>query len=336
MPLYETEVLRVPPSWWDREISSGRCESLCLYQTTSWALRLNQLLGHEPQYIVVSDKAVPLAMIVIFVARAARGDGFQGGLRHFAGKIGLRPSSSLIWYGQPVLSEALPVGDERNVLVSLARALDVLRRTLRLRISAGQWPLDQAAALPPDWTMRTWGTFRVDLRSGTGILFEKFKQSARKGIRRAVRDNIVVRRIETLDELREYYVFVEECSERYGKKVHGFDDFGTMWKYLRGYGTFETFVAEHDGKMIAGLSVWGSNGNLCEIGSFQSQDAFERKLFGPDLLKWTIMQWACEQGHVSFDLGGVNPKPVDEKELNIRRFKEKWGGEYSEYLIVSA
>ncbi len=151
-----------------------------------------------------------------------------------------------------------------------------------------------------------------------------------------MRDKISVRKIETLDELRAYYDFVEECSKRYGKKVYGFDDFGTMWKYLRGAGTFETFVAEHDGKMIAGLSVWGSNGKLCEIGSFQSQDAYERKLFGPDLLKWTIMQWACEQDHVSFDLGGVNPEPVDEKELNIRRFKEKWGGEYSEYLIVSA
>jgi lipid II:glycine glycyltransferase (peptidoglycan interpeptide bridge formation enzyme) len=59
-------------------------------------------------------------------------------------------------------------------------------------------------------------------------------------------------------------------------------------------------------------------------------------LFGPDLLKWSIMQWACEQGNVSFDLGGVNPEPVDEKELNIRRFKEKWSGAYSEYLLVSA
>jgi hypothetical protein len=242
----------------------------------------------------------------------------------------------LIWYGQPVLSAALPACDEGKALESLARTLNELRHTLRLGISAGQWPLDQAAALPQGWAMRTWGTFRVDLRPGADVLFEKFKQSARKGIRRAVRDNIVVRKINTLDQLREYYIFVEECSKRYGKHVYGFDDFGTMWKYLRTVGIFETFVAEHDGKMIAGLSVWGSNGKFCEIGSFQSQDAYERKLFGPDLLKWTIIQWACEQGHISFDLGGVNPKPVDEKELNIRRFKEKWGGEYSEHLIVSA
>jgi hypothetical protein len=336
MSPYETEVSTESPPWWDQEIRSARCGDLCLYQTTPWALRLNELLGYEPRYLVVSDKAVPKAMIVIFVAGAVRGEGFRGGLRHWAGKLGLLPNRFLIWHGQPAVSATLSVCEEREALESLARGLNALSKTLRLGISSGKWPLDHAAALPPAWSTRRWGTFRVDLRPGADILFEKFKQSARKGIKRAIRDNIVVRKIGTLNELREYYVFVEECSKRYGKQVYGFDDFATMWNYLRTSSIFETFVAEHDHKMIAGLSIWGSNGSFCEIGSFQSQDAYERKLFGPDLLKWRIMQWACEQGHLSFDLGGVNPKPVIEKEVNIHRFKEKWGGEYSEHLIVSA
>src|SRR5207248_6271924 len=226
MSSYEIGISEAPPPWWDQAICSGRCGDLCLYQTTSWAMRLHELLGYEPRYLVVSGNAAPLAMIVIFVARGVSGDGFRGGLRHLAGKLGLRPNRFLVWHGQPVLSAALSVRDEREVMEAFARAVDELRRTLRLGIGAGQWPLDHAAALPSRWGARRWGTFRVDLRPGADVLFEKFKQSARKGIRRAVRDNIVVRKINTLDELREYYVFVEECSKRYGKKVYGFDDFG--------------------------------------------------------------------------------------------------------------
>ena len=292
-------------------------------------------MGHEPRYIAVRDELGRGVMLAIFRAAINSDDSLKGMLRKLAARIGIRPAETLLWYGHPVFTANSAVENDEIVLTALGQAIEKMRNAAGLGIGSGRWPL-QHSTLPSNWSTRTWGTYRLDLRRSPEAIFRNFKSSAHKAIRRAERDQISVRQIETLDELRTYYRFAEECSQRYGKMLLGFDDFATMWKYLRPAGIFETFVAEHESKMIAGLSVWGAGGNICEIGSFQSQEAFEKKLFGPDLLKWRIIQWACERGYNSFDLGGVNPVPSDEKERNIRRFKEKWAGEYSEYLIVSA
>ena len=328
---YQTEILKSAPIWWDDEVRSGRCESLCLFHTTPWAERLQVLLGYEPKFLVVHDSAGPRAMAVAFVTFERRGVLFD-----VLATIGWPARKSLLWHGQPVIARNTPAEDESAIFSLIGRMLNELCHSEKAMISAGQWPIAHAAAIPSRWSRRLWGTYRIDLGLDPDALFRSFKQSARKAIRRAQRDGILVRQVETLVELRDYYAFAVECAKRYGKSLHGFEDFATMWTYLRKEDIFETFAAVHDGQIIAGLSVWGSNGELQEIGSFQSQSAYEQKMFGPDMLKWHIINWAHDLGYQSFDLAGVNPDTQDQKEINIRRFKEKWGGAYSEYFIVSS
>ncbi len=198
--------------------------------------------------------------------------------------------------------------------------------------ASGRWPGRKPC--PRSWRTRRWATLKLDLRPGPEALREGFKPAARKAIARAERDGITVRRIESLEELERYYRFAEDCSRRYGKRLYGFRDFSTIWELIRPVGVFETFAAEHRGETIAGLSVWGCGKSIGELGSFQSERSFREKLYGPDLVKWELIRWACAAGLESYDLAGINPQPASEKESGIRRFKEKWGGAWEEYLLV--
>ena len=117
--------------------------------------------------------------------------------------------------------------------------------------------------------------------------------------------------------------------------MYGFLDFETMWRHFRPNAVFETFVAEKSNVPIAGLSVWGYNGIIAELGSFQSEKGFVEKLYGSDLIKWEVLRWGSEQGYRAFDLAGISPKPQDAKERGIRQFKEKWGGQLKAYYTAS-
>ena len=96
---------------------------------------------------------------------------------------------------------------------------------------------------------------------------------------------------------------------------------------------FETFVATVDDEMVASLGVWGYNGYISELGSFQSNKNVNEHLFGTDAVKWEVIRWGSQQGFREFDLTGTveNATP---KELAIRQFKEKWGGDVRPYLVV--
>lgn len=202
-------------------------------------------------------------------------------------------------------------------------------------VAPSEIPISPGVSIPADWERGHWATFLVDLQQSEDALWRKLKKTARKAIRDAQKNGIVVRQISSLEDLRAYHDFARKCALRYRKRLHDFVDFETMWRHFRSNAIFETFVAEKDGVRLAGLSVWGYHGIISELGSFQSEQSFNEKLYGSDLIKWEVLRWGSRQGYRVFDLAGVNPEPQSPKERGIRQFKEKWGGRYQPYWIVS-
>lgn len=320
---------------WNEFIFTGNAEPLHLYHTTSWAARLVELLAYEPIYFVLKRNGAPCIALVGFIDRGINlipGDhckNFLRRLRAIAYGIGIlrRP---VIWFGQPIR-----FADSDNIVyVHLGEKLQEHFDANRLVLGRGEWPSTQSIALPKKWKSKNWATYKIDLSPTSDEIFQKFKSSAKKEIRKATARGVVVRQIENLKELAEYYSFAEECSKRYNKALFGFNDFRTMWVYLRQGGHFETFVARYEGKIIAGLSVWADKYNSLEIGSFQSEDCYRLKLGGADAVKWAAIQWTKSAGMKQFDLAGVNPSPSDPKEAGIRSFKEKWSSDLHKYLII--
>jgi len=330
MPL-EVDISRTPCTDWNNRILSGHSESLLLYHTTLWAERFKKLAGYTPYYITVSNSGSPLLALLAMRIPLIQPYALSSWRDYLslAKRIGLGPRKTYGWHGQPVILGV----ESDSAYAMLAQALLAFETENKMHLDFGQWPTSFGHVLPDKWQGKCWGTYKIDLSVAPEESMAGFKNAARKAIKKSWADNITVRRLTNLDELKEYFIFAQACAKRYGKTNLYWKDYELCWNcFQKDQGIFETFVAEHDSQIISGLSVYGFAGHIMEIGSFQSEFAFKKKLYGPDLIKWEIIKWGHENHMLSFDLAGVNPTPANTKETNIRRFKEKWGGKYHEFL----
>lgn len=330
---YTVDIATTPPPGWDAMIAAGQTDSLPLYHTTLWANRFRDLTRCRPYYLRVLDDGSPLLALLLLRFPLVRPYELQSFRDYLvlAKKICLGPRKTCGWHGQPVAMGA----PSPDAYLALARALSDHARGHGWRLAFGQWPVAAADALPDGWRRAPWGTIKVALSGDAETAMASFKPAARKAIRKATADGITVRRVDSLDGLREYFRFALESAKRYGKTNLYWKDYELCWRHFRKEpGIFETFAAERDGRILSGLSVYGFAGHIMELGSFQSEYAFQEKLYGADLIKWECIRLGQASGWKSFDLAGVNPAPATDKEANIRRFKEKWGGRYLEFLTL--
>jgi len=328
---------RVEAKEWNAWVSKASWGTI--FQTSFWADRLCELWDCQPYFFTVYSKSVnvPVLALLGFDIRSdvVRDKHVQlirrleNSARKIQGKY-----RRFQWFGQPALLNPETGAGAYKVLFS--RLEDFCRTNKIPTIGPSEIPTLAAALLPSEWQRTEWATFIVDLQQSEQALWRNLKKTARKAIRSARENGLLVRQILSLEDLRAYYDFAARCALRYGKNMHGFVDYETMWRYLRPNAIFETFVAEKEGTLIAGLSVWGFNGIIAELGSFQSERGFTEKLYGSDLIKWEVLRWGSQQGCRAFDLAGVSPKPQTAKEQGIRQFKEKWGGLFQSYYTVSS
>lgn len=331
------EILRsAEPTVWNDWISQAEWGTIC--QTTFWSDRLSELWDCQPYFFIVStgDGDLPALVLLGFDIHSdliiSEDTSFSTRIMEIPRKL-LRTRRRFQWFGQPALIS--PEAREEAYRFLLSEISRFARVNQIRAVGPSEVPVWAGGLLPADWDRREWATLLVDLRQSEDALWKNLKKTARKAIRYARERGVVVRQISSLEDLRAYYDFACKCAARYDKQMYGFVDYETMWRHFRRHAIFETFVAEKDGEPLAGLSVWGYNGIVSEVGSFQSDRSFREKLYGSDLIKWEVLHWCSKQGYRTFDLAGVNPEPRTQKERGIRQFKEKWGGQYQPYCIVS-
>jgi hypothetical protein len=337
MPGLKVEIRRsIDAALWNTWISGAQWGTI--FQTTFWADRLRELWDCQPYFFLVNSGNFDLPTLVLlgFNVRSdlivSEDTPLSARVKEIPRKLlGMRRRFQ--WFGQPGLVSSGPNEDAyRLLLLEISR---FCRANKIPAVAPSEMPIYLTGSMPADWEKKQWATYLVDLRQGEDALWKNLKKTARKAVRYAQEDGIVVRQIRSLEDLRAYYDFACVCAGRYGKKMHGFVDFETMWRHFRPNAIFETFVAEKDSEPLAGLSIWGYHGIISELGSFQSERSFREKLYGSDLIKWEVLRWGSAQGYRTFDLAGVNPEPQTQKEQGIRQFKEKWGGQYQPFWYAS-
>lgn len=332
MFLKSVEQKYTAPSKWNEWVASS--PNATLFQTTYWADRLVDLLGFEPKYLTLHERNNPVPVALLLYFRAAYNHLYYW-KKPFGGivlAILKRLVPVYLWHGGPLVLQGNPI----TIIPSLLSEVEKRAKIERIAyIQPSEVTTIGVCYTPDGWDKKVWATYRVDLQPDEETLWRNLKNSARKAVKRAQRDGVTVRRISSLEELRDYYYFAAQCAKRLGKRMYGFDDFATMWKHFHDNAVFEVFVAYHRGEKIAGLGIWGFSGIIGELGAFQSAEAYEKKLYGQDLIKWNVIRWGHRQGFRRLDLAGVNPNPQTPKEGGIRQFKEKWGGKYVEYPIIS-
>lgn len=308
-----------------------------LMQTTHWAEIVADYHGHTPVYVQVFDGELPVGALLMFVEPY-----FQMLTRAshpVSHKLVKRALPVLRWKRGPI------VPDEGRRVEVLDALLSGLRDNARNSRAVGvieatclpdMVQADCAGLLPGAGAWHLHGTFLVDLSVGEEAIWASMKKVARKAVRRAEGQGIVVRRLTAAEDLDKVWRMLTEGWERLGTKYGRRRDFlDVIWRGLHPAGYCEFFLAELEGEPVGSMGVWQYNGYVYEFFSGRAHVADEGRLNVGDAIKWAIIQWGCAQGHRIYDLAGVAPVPKDAKETGIFSFKQKWGGVYAEYAVFS-
>ena len=174
-------------------------------------------------------------------------------------------------------------------------------------------------------TTDVWATFLIDL-SDDNILQNMDKHSAQNNIRRAEEKQVFV-----MKNIDDYFLLFQAQRRRNGIELTR-NDFDIFYNLITPLG-LECFVAYWNYVPVGGIMVSSFNGWINEWGIARTDIDTKEKLYAQDLLKWKVIEWGKKNKFRYYDLTGVNPNPTTEKDKNLFRYKEKFGGNLIKYGV---
>ncbi len=178
-----------------------------------------------------------------------------------------------------------------------------------------------------------YATVLVDLSPSLEDIMKNLNQKGRHAIRRAERDGVTVKAVDSTDEnCQTMFELFQETSAGAGFVIRSpqyYRDF-----YNRYGENGQLFFAYFEGKPVAGAyaMVQGEKSMYKDGASVR-----ERTAYGAShLLQWHVIQWAKEKGSKEHDLAGCPPiaeiKNPDHPFYGMGRFKTSFNKTVTEYV----
>lgn len=243
------------------------------------------------------------------------------------------PLLGKIWY--------LPKGPDATTKAQLVHILEELRPFAK---KAGVFSVKIEPELPHDTDMASVGfrtkpvqynfsTVLVDLSPSLDDILMGFNQKGRHALRRAERDGVVVKAVESTDEnCKVMYTLLQETGKGAGFPIRHERYYGNFYRRYGKNG--QLFLAYFEGRPVAGAfaMVQGQKSMYKDGASVRDRPAYGAS----HLLQWHVIKWAKEMGSKQHDLAGAPPlTDVHNKQhplYNIGRFKRQFNDEVTEYV----
>ncbi len=169
----------------------------------------------------------------------------------------------------------------------------------------------------------------LDIRPTEEELLAQMKEKWRYNIRLAVRKGVSVRRGRSEEDLRTFYCLLQETSERDHFFIHEIEHYELFMRLYGENEQAELFLAEHQGKAIAGIIVM-RYGRWCWY-RYGASSVQARNVMPNHLLQWTGMQWAKAHGCWYYNFLGIptvleEPEGRKDAQWGVYSFKRGFGG----------
>lgn len=177
-------------------------------------------------------------------------------------------------------------------------------------------------------------TVLLDLSPDLDTIMSHLNQKGRYAIRRAERDGVVVKRVDSSDENCKimYDLLGETAAGSF--RIRSYNYYKTFWQRYAKAHLGQLFFAYVDGQIVAGAYAiaFGEKGTYKDGAS-----ARERTAYGAShLLQWHVIQWVKEKGATVHDLCGAPPSDQinnpDHPHYGIGRFKTSFNKEVTDYV----
>jgi FemAB-related protein (PEP-CTERM system-associated) len=163
-------------------------------------------------------------------------------------------------------------------------------------------------------------TFILELCSDIDLLWRRLKKerSVEYSVKKARKFGVSVKLADSLSDLKEFYELNLKTRKKHGMPPQPFPFFGNLWKILGQRDMAKILLAEYEGKIIAGITLFVFKDVVTYAYGASAEDYLH--LCPIHLLLWEAIQWACESGYRYFDFGRTSPD-----NQGLWDFKRRWG-----------
>ncbi|UWG97203.1 aminoacyltransferase [Dehalobacter sp. DCM] len=172
--------------------------------------------------------------------------------------------------------------------------------------------------------------FRLDISPDEEVLLANMNQKTRYNIRLAIKKGVHIR-IGTRTDLPEFYRVLKETTERDNFLVRSYSYFEDIYDTLVPTGFGQLFIAEFEGKIIAGTLAFVTGDKAWYIYGASSNSY--RNVMPNYLIQWEMIRWAKANGCSLYDFRGVSGDLSEDNPLyGLYKFKKGFNGEFTEFI----
>jgi CelD/BcsL family acetyltransferase involved in cellulose biosynthesis len=159
----------------------------------------------------------------------------------------------------------------------------------------------------------------LGLGAGAAAVWKKVKKPVQRQVEKAERSGVHVVFAQSRSDVDRYHqLHVRTRTRKHGMPAQPLRYFRALWDTFAGDGTLQVLLAEHEGTVIAGIVVLASGGTARY--AYGASDERYLHLAPNNLLMWTAIRWASEQGYADFDFGRTA-----RDNAGLMQFKRGWG-----------
>jgi serine/alanine adding enzyme len=168
--------------------------------------------------------------------------------------------------------------------------------------------------------------FLIDLTRSPADIWNSIRANARRNIRKAQRDGVIIEEVEGLECLPEAYELLTAVYKRIQVPLPAFSLFRSVYEILHPAGMARILIAKVNGVAIGAMTLLIHNGTMLYwyTGILKEYASYR----AGDLLVWHALELGMRSGCHTFDFGGGG-RP--DQEYGVRDFKAKFGGELVNY-----
>jgi peptidoglycan pentaglycine glycine transferase (the first glycine) len=173
--------------------------------------------------------------------------------------------------------------------------------------------------------------FRLPLDKPLDDIFAEFTPKTRYNIRLSKRRGVKIIEDCTKDMLKPFYDILKITCERDKFLVRSYEYFESLWDNLVERGLAKLFMAEYEGRFIAGTLAFIFGDKAWYIYGASANEA--RNVMPNYSLQWHMIKWAKESGCTMYDFRGVSGDLSPDNPLyGLYRFKKGFNGEFTEFM----
>lgn len=280
--------------------------TVCFLQSWNWG-EFQESLGSKVKRVVVTDK------------------GQRAAAQYYIKK------SRLFTY---LYCPRGPLADSRNPAIALLGNLKEVAKTEKADFiliepeDIKDWNLP--VAFVEQIPMQPQNTSMVSLALTIEELRSNLRKTTRQMIKKAEESKVAVKTYTDLSRWSEFMQLFKETAQRQKITPHSLSYMKKQLETFSGDGQAKLYLAEVGGKAMAGAIIISYHGTSIYLHAASTSEG--RKIGAAQLLVWTAIQDAKEEGNSFFDLWGVAPsEDPSHPWAGISIFKFGFGGETVSY-----